>query len=298
MTGQLLIVEDEEVVRDALAAYLSVRGFSVETAEDGEVGLRLASEQGKYDLVLTDLTMPKMDGLEFLHRLRAAGDNLPVIVMTGYATVENAVQALKEGAADFVTKPLHFEELTQTIGRILEQRARTLRKDEALRLADTFKFDLTYRSAEIDLRTLRYYLEEVLTAINSFSQVELTNIVLAFEEAVTNAHEHGNLELSSQLKSDDDGGWEVYDRLRRERLKDPRYADRKLHLQISWGEGCFELKVKDQGKGFDHRAWAPQADVSKCHGRGLTIIYGVMDEVTFNESGTEITMKKFAGPKR
>jgi len=296
MPGKILIVEDERSVREALASYLGFKGFEVETAGDGETGLRLVSQQGGYDLVITDLSMPGMHGLDFLHRLRKMGENLPVIVMTGYATVENAVQALKEGAEDFVTKPIHFEELAESIARILERHARKLQRYDALRLAEGFTLQLTYRTSQLDLRSLRYYFEDLLIGLNGFTQVEVTSVTLAFEEALSNAHEHGNLELSSDVKSAEGGGWEAYDRLRRERLAEPKYGNRKMHLRISWQPPVVEVSVRDEGRGFNYADWAPQTDSTKGHGRGLAIIYGVMDEVSFNESGTEITMRKFTGP--
>jgi len=120
-TGRILVVDDEASNREVLARILVREGYAVEQADDGRQALdRLRA--GDVELVLTDLKMPGMDGLELLRAARALGQDVELIVMTAYGTVETAVEAMKEGAYDFVTKPLRKVELTTTVRKALERR--------------------------------------------------------------------------------------------------------------------------------------------------------------------------------
>ncbi|MDI6800542.1 MAG: sigma-54 dependent transcriptional regulator [Thermodesulfovibrionales bacterium] len=111
-----LIVDDDEVIRDVLQSFLSKNGFEVSMAEDAHKGLELLREE-KFDIVLTDLVMPGMGGMDILKEMSAMNMNLPVIVMTAFGTVQSAVEAMKLGAFDYITKPFILDELMLIINR-------------------------------------------------------------------------------------------------------------------------------------------------------------------------------------
>ena len=131
--GRLLIVDDEDSVRDSLKHWFETDDLEVLTAEDGNVALR-ALEGTTIDVALVDLKMPGMDGLELQQRIRAFDPEIAVIVITAFATVETAVRALKEGAFDYVTKPIDPDELSHVVARALESH-RLKRENTALRQA-------------------------------------------------------------------------------------------------------------------------------------------------------------------
>ena len=108
--ARVLIVEDEEAARNALAKLLKSEGLDVEVAEDGEVAL-LKTEERAPDLIVTDVSMPKMDGLELLAKVREKHKDLPVIVVTSAHDLSIAVRAMRAGAEDFITKPIDFDAL-------------------------------------------------------------------------------------------------------------------------------------------------------------------------------------------
>ena len=118
--GRILVVDDEPNARTALAEILKEESYTVETAADGFKGLA-RYEEATPDLVLTDLKMPGMDGVELLRKLRQHDPELPVVIMTAFGAVETAVSAMREGAADYLTKPLNTDELTLVIERALER---------------------------------------------------------------------------------------------------------------------------------------------------------------------------------
>ena len=120
--GPVLVVDDEEIVRDSLASWLTEDGYTVDTAPDGPTALEMLRVR-PYAVVLGDLKMPGMDGLEMLVRARRLRPETPIILMTAYATVETAVQAMKQGAHDYLVKPFEPEDLSQMVARLTPNQA-------------------------------------------------------------------------------------------------------------------------------------------------------------------------------
>src|SRR3989304_4138964 len=120
-TRQILVVDDEESIRWALRKALEREGYLVVLAPDGVEGLTRAADPS-IDLVLMDIKMPGTDGLETLSRIKEARPELPVIIMTAFATLQAAVQAMKRGAYDYITKPFDFGELSILGRRVFEIR--------------------------------------------------------------------------------------------------------------------------------------------------------------------------------
>src|SRR5450432_2094808 len=118
---QVLIVDDEPNLRKILAAQLSRDGYDVMTAEDGEQGLQMLRDH-HIDLVVTDLKMPKVDGMTLLKRALEEEPELPVVMVTAHGTIDTAVEALKRGAFDFVTKPFDKDEVRQIVAKALKTR--------------------------------------------------------------------------------------------------------------------------------------------------------------------------------
>ncbi|MDR0640987.1 MAG: sigma-54 dependent transcriptional regulator [Treponema sp.] len=129
MKFRLLVVDDEKNIREGLAASLKMDGYEVVTALDGDEGLRRFGK-GDIDLVITDLRMPGLSGEELLRRICAESPGIPVIVLTGHGTVENAVEAMRQGAWDFLTKPVNLDHLSQLVKRALQNRELALKHRE------------------------------------------------------------------------------------------------------------------------------------------------------------------------
>jgi DNA-binding NtrC family response regulator len=138
--GTILVVDDEANARTALAELLRDEGYRVETAADGFKALG-KMEEASPDLVLTDLKMPGMGGVELLEKVRQADEEVVVVVMTAFGAVETAVEAMKKGAADYLTKPLNTTELFLVVEREMERRR--LRREAGqlrARLAERYSF--------------------------------------------------------------------------------------------------------------------------------------------------------------
>jgi two-component system response regulator FlrC len=116
-THKILIVDDEQNMRVALFEALSRNGHEVAVAENGQMALEMIARHPP-DLVVTDIKMPEMDGLELLRRVKALRPELPVVIMTGFATVDTAVEAMKQGAFDYLLKPFPVEVIEETVARV------------------------------------------------------------------------------------------------------------------------------------------------------------------------------------
>ncbi|MBI3872555.1 MAG: sigma-54-dependent Fis family transcriptional regulator [candidate division Zixibacteria bacterium] len=141
MSQRILVVDDEHSLCEMMRIMLGKEGYEVDTEQDGRNALLRLTDKS-YDLVIADLKMPQMSGLELLNQARQSQADLPVIVMTAFASVETAIEALKNGAADYVTKPFQIEQIKLAIRKTLETSA-LKNENRALkeRLGEVWSFD-------------------------------------------------------------------------------------------------------------------------------------------------------------
>jgi response regulator RpfG family c-di-GMP phosphodiesterase len=161
---RVLVVDDEKFIRDILADFLGMEGYAVRTAEDGAAALtelRAAS----YDIVISDLKMPRMGGIELLAQITTTAPNALTVIMTGFGTVETAIDAMKRGAYDYILKPFKVEEVIHVVARGIEKQrlaAENIRLKEAISL---------YKVSEAIQASLS--LEQVLTTVSDTALHEL-----------------------------------------------------------------------------------------------------------------------------
>ena len=130
--GRVLVVDDEASARSGLEKLLRQEGFSVDVAADGPAALAIASDHPP-DVVVTDLKMPGMDGVELLTKLHEQDRDLPVVVVTAFGEVSSAVNAMRAGADDYLTKPVDFDALTLSIERAMQRQALRVEADNLRR---------------------------------------------------------------------------------------------------------------------------------------------------------------------
>ncbi len=121
MNARILIVDDEATIRDTLCTVLKEEGFSAESAENGKIALQKI-RRNNYDLVITDLRMPEMDGLDLLKAVKLNSPQTSVIIITAYGSMESAIEALRLGAFDYLIKPLDFDDVILRVRRLMEHR--------------------------------------------------------------------------------------------------------------------------------------------------------------------------------
>ena len=118
--SQILIIDDEKAIRKTLSEILSYEGYKIDDAENGEEGLKKIKEKN-YDVILCDIKMPKVDGLEFLEKAKEINPDVPIIMISGHGTIETAVEAVKKGAFDYVAKPPDLNRLLITIRNAMDK---------------------------------------------------------------------------------------------------------------------------------------------------------------------------------
>jgi len=149
--AKLLIAEDEKTQRDLLEGFLKKEGFSVEAVANGREALQML-EADFFDLALLDYKMPELDGLQTLREIRKLYPDFPVVMMTAYGTVETAVASMKEGALDYLTKPIDLDELLLMLQKVIE-RSTLIRENKELRtqLKDRYQFtNIVYGSSVME----------------------------------------------------------------------------------------------------------------------------------------------------
>jgi DNA-binding NtrC family response regulator len=166
-TTRILVVDDEEIVRESLVSWLEKDGYTMETAEDGPSALAQL-EKASWSILLCDLKMPGMDGLEVLERVKKLQPESAIVIMTAYATVDTAVKAMKLGAYDYLVKPFDPEELSIMIQKIVAQQA-LLRENVILRKA--LKRDYRFRDMVSKNPVMQQLFELAKTAARSSSTV-------------------------------------------------------------------------------------------------------------------------------
>ena len=142
-----LVIDDEQIVLDSVKKILEPEDYDVDVSLDSRVGLELALTNN-YDVVLTDIRMPYIGGMRVLRDIKRAKPSLPVIIITGYATVKSAVQAMKLGATDYIEKPFTPEELVNAVRRALEiarkkepEEQRLIHKEEVIKVLERAAHD-------------------------------------------------------------------------------------------------------------------------------------------------------------
>lgn len=294
---RLLIVDDSDFERGFIARLLAdFDGLRVEYASGGAAALE-AVEADPPDLILTDLVMPGVDGLELVRRIRGPHPGLPIILMTAFGGEEEAVAALRAGAADYLTKSRLDKDLVPTLRRALDAfRVDRRRQSVNRRLRSrTSEYEL---DCEPDLVwTLGHVLVEEVAALGLLDHKERIRLHVALQEALANALYHGNLELDSELRQEDES---VFYNLGETRRAQEPYRSRRIRVKTALDLNAAVFVIADDGPGFDHRRLSRPVDdqsLGRIGGRGLLLMRTFMDEVSYNARGNVVTMIKRFTPR-
>lgn len=288
----ILVVDDSAVDRRLVGRLLEEdTDLEVEYAAHGKEALAKI-EYLVIDLVVTDLIMPEMDGLELVAAIRGQYPLVPVILMTSKGSEEVAVRALQEGAASYVPKRTLAQNLLKTVRRVLtvSSRQRSHWRLMGCMTSSDCTFALENDSALFG--PLVIYLQEEASRLGICDESERTRFGVAVEEALANALYHGNLEVGSEFRDEDD---EAYYALVQERRRQSPYGDRRIHVEAKLSHAGASVVVRDEGSGFDPSALPDPTDpanLEKPRGRGLLLMRTFMDEVVYNDVGNAVRLTK------
>jgi DNA-binding NtrC family response regulator len=144
--ARILIIDDERAIRNALREILEYENYQVDDAEDGPSGIELVGKES-YDVILCDIKMPKMDGIEVLEKIQKSTD-APVVMISGHGTIETAVEAIRKGAYDFISKPLDLNRLLITLRNAMDK-SRLVTETKALKRKVSKQFEMIGESTAI-----------------------------------------------------------------------------------------------------------------------------------------------------
>ncbi len=288
----ILIVDDSAMDRHLAGAIVQkCEGWQALFASDGKEALEKLRELTP-DVVLTDMLMPEMDGLELVRAIRQQYPLVPVILMTAHGSEDLAMRALRDGAASYVPKNSLARDLGDTLDSVLAASQSNRREQLIL---DCLVHHETYYRLNNDLSLvapLVGHLEHQLERMRMCEPSGLVLVGVALHEALTNAILHGNLSLSSELRETDE---KEYYRLATERRTQPPWSERRVHVTVRLNAHEAVFVVRDEGEGFDPELLPDPTDpanLERVCGRGLLLIQTFMDHVEHNERGNQITMIK------
>jgi CheY-like chemotaxis protein len=288
----VLVVDDTPEDRRLAGAVIEKElGWKVTYAEDGWSALEMI-EKGPPSLVLTDLQMPKLNGLRLVTSVRRKHPNVPIVLMTSHGSEEIALEALQAGAASYIPKRNLDTDLADVLSRVLAASNEEERKHALLGRLDHVEFAFTLENDRLAVPDVVAHLQPYLERMGLADHSARTRIAVALEEALLNAMYHGNLELSSDLRQNGD---EPFYQAAEERKKLPKYHDRHVRFSARLTREAAHFVITDQGPGFDPQAVPDPTDpdnLDKGSGRGLLLIRTFMDHVEFNDRANQITMVK------
>lgn len=291
---KILVVDDSPLDRKLVGGLLlKIGGVEVQYAVDGDEALA-AVQNDPPDVVVTDLEMPQMDGLELVRRLRDLQSAIPVILMTAAGNQTIAVSALQAGAASYVPKSSLSNELWLTIANVLrisgERRSHTRVLNRLQRWESEFLIE-----NDLELITaVSAYLMQTFNGLRLFTSAEQLRVGVALDEAMLNAYFHGNLEVSSHLR--ETNYHEFFD-LAKRRTRESPYKERRIWIASKYSSSGAVFVIRDDGPGFNVASLPDPRDpryVDRPHGRGLLLMRTFLDEVRYNERGNEVTLIKRA----
>jgi CheY-like chemotaxis protein len=288
--ARVLIVDDSAVDRRLAGRLLEKQlGLDVSYAKDGRAALKALAKEPP-DLVLTDMHMPNLNGLELVEQIRGNHPLIPVILMTAFGSEDLAVEALRKGAASYVPKRVLAEELAATVEGVLGvARAEQEQSRLLASLVQTESRFLLENDPAVIPPLIGHAAAE-LKRLRLCDDTAAIRATVALREAILNAIEHGNLELTGSRR---EGRDERYQRLLEERRDKAPYRDRRVQVVTRGTRTEAVFVVRDEGPGFDPSVLpdpAEPSNLASAGGRGLLLIRTFMDEVFHGDGGREITM--------
>jgi CheY-like chemotaxis protein len=288
----LLLVDDspmdQRLIADLIGKQLGWEVITVGTGEEALAALRVRSP----GMVLTDLVMPGMNGLDLLQEVRQEFPRVPVVLMTAYGNEELAIRALRGGAANYVPKRKLARDLVRALTEVADAVCGEHGRERLLDCLQGVekRFELANDPALVP--PLVQHLQQYFLPLHLGDENTRIRVGIALEEALLNGLYHGNLEVHSDLR--ESGGMAYYELAERRRHVAP-YSGRRLHLEAYLSRGSARFVVRDEGPGFDTASLPDPTDpanLERASGRGLLLIRTFMDQVVYNERGNQITMIK------
>jgi CheY-like chemotaxis protein/anti-sigma regulatory factor (Ser/Thr protein kinase) len=289
----VLVVDDSPTQLMQIRMVLEAGGYRTTSASNGLEALdAIVGEMP--DIVVTDLQMPELNGLELVAEIKVRYPALPVILTTGVGSEEIAAEALHLGATSYVPKRELGEFLCETVRQVLDVVHPENAPGEATGAIVRSDVHFEIGNSESLVPGIIARMEQTLLELRFCDEMEWMQIAMALDEAIVNAIFHGNLEVSTDLRQLDDG--KPFVELVELRKTRSPFRERRVHISLTATRDRATFVIRDQGRGFDVSDLPDPTDpanLERAGGRGLLLIHSFMDEVRHNPIGNEITMVKY-----
>lgn len=288
---RILVADDDADAHERIAAILQKEPvLSVVFAADGTEAMA-EFDKAKPDLLLTDLRMPNMDGLDLVRAVRDRCESTPIVMMTSHGDQQLAAQALSAGAASYVPKSEAEEELLNTVQHVLNLSTRRSLRPFPAELKQSRMVYVIHNDSQM-ITSLVGHLQENILQVGLCDESEQIRFGVALEEALINAMIHGNLEIDSSIKENDPA---QFDAMVQQRCNELPYKERKIEVEVELSAEQIVVTIGDHGQGFDPATLPDPTEpenLEKVSGRGVLLMRSFMDEVQFNDAGNRVTMIK------
>jgi CheY-like chemotaxis protein len=293
---RILVVDDSPVDRRLAGRLLEkVPDVEIFYAENGKLGLEQVEDHVP-DLVVTDMQMPELDGLELVSTMKKQYPMIPVILMTAAGSEEIAVQALQRGAASYVPKRKLAEELADVAVRVMSMSREQRTQARVLNRMQRWETEFVVENDLQLVLSLSAHLQQNFGGMRICDQAEGLRVGIALEEALLNAFYHGNLEVSSELREQD---YQSYYDLAARRCGEAPYQTRKIYVSAKLSRPEAIFTIRDEGPGFNPSELPDPTDpanLERPYGRGLMLMRTFMTDVRYNSTGNEVRLVKRASP--
>jgi CheY-like chemotaxis protein len=289
--ARVLVVEDSRTQAMQIQLLLEEAHFQVETAANGEEALEAIAGRPP-DIVLTDLEMPKLNGLQLVEAVRRDYSWVPVVLMTAHGSEEVAALALSKGASSYIPKAYLAKDVVVTLERLLALTTASRQNFQALECLSKSEFHFILPNDPDLIPPILGYLDGMLSFLKLCDATQRMRIAVALQEACLNAIYHGNLEVDSALRQVDEKNFHDVVNARR---AEPPYQQRHVYFDVNLNPDEVTYTIRDEGNGFDPSALPDPShpdNLEKIGGRGMLLIRTFMDTVAHNDKGNVITMKK------
>lgn len=293
----VLIVDDSAVDRRLAGGLLeSKTDWEVVYATNGQDAVDQLHHKHA-DVVVTDMVMPEMDGLELVVACRNDYPLIPVILMTAKGSESVAAEALRMGAASYLPKRRLALDLVRTIDRVLATSHEDRSYMRLMHRMNHYEAEFVLGTDPSLISSLVSHLQQMIRSLPLGDETERLRVGIALYAALENALYHGSLEIGAGTEHDDESSREA---LIRQRCQEAPYVGRRVFVNVEISRTMARYVVRDEGPGFDHST-VPDANLptnlESQSGRGLMLMQTFMDEVSFNDVGNEVTLVKRAAPE-
>jgi CheY-like chemotaxis protein/anti-sigma regulatory factor (Ser/Thr protein kinase) len=289
--ARILVAEDSRTQGEFIKGLLESVPYDVEVAWNGLEAME-AIRLRPPDLVLTDLEMPHMNGLELVEAARKRYAATPVVLMTAHGSEEIAALALSKGAASYIPKAYLHHDLLPTLERLLTLTSQHRLRAHAYQCLTRSEFHFVLGNDSECVAPIIGYLDDALVLLDLKDATERMRVGVALQEAFLNAIYHGNLEVSSDLRQDDESAYYRLIHMRRNELP---YQARRIFLDANITPEVASYTIRDEGPGFDpSRLPDPTSanNLERVGGRGIFLMHTFMDEIRHNPTGNAVTLVK------